>query len=291
MNKFFITQNKNTLALIILIVLCIIMIVFGSNNIVNRNISKGIKVVTIPFIYSFHYIIDNTSYIINSISEINQLKQSLAEAEIKIREYEKQFKQIEEYKKQINILKKYLGLKTVIEENNHYELIACEIVSRSIKSYFESLIIDKGSLDGLEKGMPVIGFQDGRRGVVGMVIEAGLSYSKIRPLHQSGFDIGVRLEKERYVGIVKGKGNINNLELNYIDKRAKLSIGDRVITLGENSLFPSDILVGKISKTFSPDTEFYKKATIEPFININKLYEVFVIKRLPDKEINELKKD
>lgn len=290
MDKSFLANNKKILVFILLLICGVVMIGFGGDNTVNQAISSGIKVVTVPFVFAFNYMGEAIESVFNSLTEINQLKTQLAEAQSKLRHYEKQHKNIEEYKKLVEEeLGTYIRMKVFAEDNPPYQLIDSKVVSWGIKSYFNSLIINKGSIHGIKKGMPVIAYQDSEKGVVGRVTETSLSFSKIRPLHISGSDIGAMLEKSRYIGIVRGKGNINELELNYLDKRAEITIGDRVLTLGEDSIFPKGMLIGYIEDTFPIETEFYKRAKVKPFVDFSKLHEVFIIDRVPDEEIKELK--
>ncbi len=288
MDKNFISKNRKILVLIFLVILSILMLSFGIGNPVMKAVSM-VKVIVEPFTRLFSLIENQILTLGKSISEIDKLKKLLTEAEEKIREYEKRSKQVYEYENQIKILKNYLGLKSITEENEPYELVGCEVVSWGIQSYFKTIIVNKGSLDEIKVGMPVIAFQNGQKGVVGRIVEVSLSYSKIRPIHQTGSDIGALLEKERYVGIISGNGNLNELELNFIDKRSNISIGDRVLTLGENSAFPKGILIGTVSEIFPIESEFYKRAIVKPFIEIPKQHELFIIKLLPDAEIEELK--
>ncbi len=122
-------------------------------------------------------------------------------------------------------------------------------------------------------------FQDGVKGVVGTITEVGLSQSKIRSLHKSGSDVGSMVGKVGYIGVTSGNNDITSLELNYIDKRAKIRKGDKVYTLNNDSIFPPEILIGEITQVYPLDREFYQKAIVEPFIRVTRIQEVFVVKR------------
>ena len=290
MNKNFLQKNKKTLVLILLIIISGLFIGLGQNHIITKSVSTGVNIVAFPTFTLFDYITDNVFSLFTTINEISDLKRSLAEAQKKIMNYEKRFKQINEYAEQVEReFGKELRMKVFNEDNPNYELMESEIVSWGAKSYFSSIIIDKGYMDGIRTEMPVIVFQNGQKGVVGKVIETTLYHSKVRPFHQSESSIGAVLEKEGYVGIVNGTGNMNELELNYIDKRANITAGDRVLTQGKDSIFPDNILIGYVTEVYPLGSEFFKRALVKPFVELTRQHTVFIIKKLPNKEIENLK--
>ncbi len=304
MNRDFISKNKKNLILIILLIMSLVMISLGNENKINQTISKGVNITTAIPIYITNQITGYFDYIFDSISEISELKETIAEYENTIRKYQKNYIEIERYKKnvekeiktflQTNSYNHRINSNIVIDEifsdeYTKYKLEHAEIISHGINDFFSTIIINIGSLDDIESGMPVIAFQDGHKGVVGQIINTTLNYSKIISLHNRGSDIGAIIGEPEYVCIVSGNDKLNKLQINYIDKRADISIGDEVYTMGEDSIFPKDIRIGSIIEKLPIESEFYQRAILKPYIDFNRLHEVFVIKKLPDKEIDELK--
>lgn len=290
MNKGFLQKNKKTLVLILLIIISGLFLGLGQSHMVTKSVSAGVNIVAFPIFALFDYISDRVVGLFTTFNEITELKRSLSEAQRKIMDYERRFKRINEYAEQVEReFGKELRMKVFTEDNPSYELVESEIVSWGAKSYFTTIIIDKGYMDGIRTEMPVIAFQEGQKGVVGKVIETTLYHSKVRPFHQSESSIGAVLEKEGYVGIVNGIGSMNELELNYIDKRADVIEGDRVLTQGRDSIFPDNILIGYVTEVYPIGSEFFKRALVKPFIELTKQHTVFVIKKIPNKEIDFLK--
>ena len=67
-----------------------------------------------------------------------------------------------------------------------------------------------------------------------------------------------------------------------------VSIGSEVITSGEFSIFPKGLPVGKIVKVERIKTLRLQKIIVKPYIDIGAIDEVFIIKKVKPKEVEEL---
>ena len=137
--------------------------------------------------------------------------------------------------------------------------------------------------------MPVIAYKDGRIGVVGKVVETTLHACKISTIREANFYIGVILETSRYSGLVNGRGMSKTIRLEYIDINAPIQLEDNVITSSHSDIFPKGLSIGKVKYIDREMGKFFLTALIEPSINFAQLEDVYIIKRLPSKEIEKLK--
>jgi rod shape-determining protein MreC len=122
--------------------------------------------------------------------------------------------------------------------------------------------IDKGSLDGIEPGMGVISPQ----GVVGQVKSCNERMSIVYSILHSRFQVSSEIKNkdlrklnEKALGIGKWDGaNPRIINLTTVDRFKPIKIGDSVMTSEQNSIFPSNIMLGKIRKKGTkPDQPFY----------------------------------
>jgi rod shape-determining protein MreC len=156
-----------------------------------------------------------------------------------------------------------------------YEVIAANSVAISpstIKS--QVIIIDKGSEDGLLKGMPVKTHQ----GVVGKIYIVGKSSSEVMLITDSLSAVDSYVQRTRERGIIKGDGKQCIME--YLEKASDIIVGDKVVTSGKDGFFPKGILLGTVVEIFS--TGGNMKAKIRPNIDINSVEEVLVINKKPE---------
>ena len=64
--------------------------------------------------------------------------------------------------------------------------------------------------------------------------------------------------------------------------------GDRVITSGMGGVFPRGILVGTIFKVEKKSYGLFHDLYVEPVVNFSTLENVYIIKKIPDREIVNL---
>ena len=190
-----------------------------------------------------------------------------------------------EIRKENERLREQLGFATYMEEKN----IPAQIIARDLDSAYSYITIDKGSVDGIKKNMPVVAFQNGNQGLVGKVVQVGAFTSQIIPIYNIDSIISARIQNTRDLGLVNGKGSDSiPLSMQYIQKRIfdQLSIGDIVVTSGENGNYMRDIPIGSISKITVLDYNSSLSIDLTPIIDFSRLETVIVVNQ---KELNDRK--
>ncbi|MCR4940647.1 MAG: rod shape-determining protein MreC [Treponemataceae bacterium] len=211
----------------------------------------------------------------SSVAELAQLK----------KDYELLTEKLEDYKylqrNNVEIRKENERLKELLDytETLPYDYCTAQIIARDPNANYSSITINKGSKDGIGKGMPVIAVQNGSVGLVGKIISVGPYTSMILPIYDYQCNISAKIEKTRDIGIVSGNGyNIDYLTMSYIKKRVidEIQYGDVIVTSGENDNYMKDIPIGTISY-FSPlDYDNSLELQIVPVIDFNRLENVIV---------------
>jgi rod shape-determining protein MreC len=135
---------------------------------------------------------------------------------------------------------------------NRFGFITAKVANNTVGMTKNYLTINKGKLDGIKPGMGVIG----PKGVVGQVMSCSDHFSRVISILHVDFNISSevvnqKLKDENVVAL--GVSNWNSvshriIDLKTIDKFKKIKIGDSVVTSSQNLIFPSHIMVGKISK-------------------------------------------
>ena len=182
-------------------------------------------------------------------------------------------------------LKEQLDFSVSLEEKN----IPAQIISRDLDNAFSYLTIDKGSVNGIKKNMPVIAYQNGNQGLVGKVIQVGTFTSQIMPIYNTNNIVSARIQNTRDLGLVNGLGSQDQpLLMQYIRKRVReeLSYGDIVVTSGENDNYMRDIPIGSISKITVLDYNSSLNIELTPIIDFSRLETVIVVNQ---KELNDRK--
>ena len=160
----------------------------------------------------------------------------------------------------------------------NYDILPARIVLKDNMDWSKTIVINRGSRDGLMINMAVIS----GAGLVGKIIRTGYAYSRVLLLIDSNFKVGARLRNSRFAGLLEGQG-MNQLVLNYLPREATFNEGEEVVTSGLGGIFPAGYLIGIIKKTHYEEYGFYKYVTVKPSVDFNTLESVAVVKRLPPK--------
>ena len=94
------------------------------------------------------------------------------------------------------------------------------------------------------------------------------------------------LESSKATGIMSGQNpRSTQTHLQYIDLQIDVEEGEKVYTSGMGGVFPSGILVGNVFKVEKKNYGLFHDLYIEPIVNFSTLENVYVIKKIPDREI------
>lgn len=144
-------------------------------------------------------------------------------------------------------------------------------------SQWNMVIIDKGSVDGIQARSAVLSMEDGQEGLAGIVIEVAEKTSKVLLVRDEDFSVAVTLEQGHEEGLLVG-GGVHPVRIKYIPLLARVNRGDKVYTSSRSSIFPAGILVGYV-RTVREDSSFQTAQTVEvvPLVRSAAVKELFVI--------------
>lgn len=234
---------------------------------------------------SVNYVYSSITNTFNAVSELRQLRKDYNDLVLKLANYEEMQRSNAEIRKENERLKEQLDFSISLDEKN----IPSRIISRDLDSAYSYLTIDKGSVNGIKKGMPVIAFQNGNNGLVGKIVQVGTFTAQVMPVYNIDNIVSARIQKTRDLGLVNGLGSLDQpLNLKYIRKSIAndLSYGDIVVTSGENDNYMKDIPIGSISKIAVLDYESSLTIELNPILDFSRLENVIVVNQ---KELNDRK--
>ena len=232
-----------------------------------------------------HFVTNGIADTFNAVKELKQLKKDYNDLVIKLENYEKMQRSNADIRKENERLKEQLDYAVSLDEQNFPALI----ISRDFDNVYTYLTIDKGSVNGIKKNMPVIAFQNGNSGLVGKVVQVGTFTSQIMPVYNINNIVSARIQNSRDLGLVNGLGSQDQpLLMQYIRKSVvdELSYGDIVVTSGENDNYMRDIAIGTISKITTLDYNSSLNIELIPIIDFARLENVVVVNQ---KELNDRK--
>ncbi len=164
-----------------------------------------------------------------------------------------------------------------------YDKVAARVVSRDDNNWYNMFTIDKGSDDGIQKNMNVIA----GNGLVGIVVEVGKSYSKVRSIiDDNSYVSGMFARTSDTCDI---KGNLKTIGDGYIEVErisidAEIEDGYEIVTSYVSDRYLEGILIGYVSDIVPDPNNMTMTAKVTPVVNFNRLSTVLVITQIKHSE-------
>lgn len=164
-------------------------------------------------------------------------------------------------------------LKQLLDFRSHLPTgaITASIIANSAGSWFQSCQIDKGSADGVRKGMAVVT----PLGVVGQVVAVTPRTAKVLLLTDPNSGIDVLVQRTRSRGIVSGAPE-NGTVLKYMKRSEDVQEGDRLITSGMDGIFPKGLMVGTVIKVRKQHLGLFQFVEVLPAVQPARVENVLV---------------
>ena len=194
-------------------------------------------------------------------------------------------------------------------DNAIFKYQNAKVISNSLSSFKNYLIIDKGLKHGLENEMGIIS----SKGIVGIINYTTKNYSSVMSVLNIDTKINAKVKRTSHFGTLEWDGlSRENLLLNDIPETAEIKVGDSIITGGMSLIFPEGINIGVVSEIIKQknrnDTianfminnqvkiakiqfkENYLNIVVKLHTDMNNLDIVYVIESLNKEEFKSIKK-
>lgn len=153
---------------------------------------------------------------------------------------------------------------------NQYQ--AAAIIGRDPSPFLQYVLINRGSDDGIRRGMPVVAQQ----GLVGRVAQVTARAARVELILDPASQVSIATQPSEVDGVLAGSLT-GDLEINLIPQDAALQAGDLVLTSGIGGAYPANILVGQISNVRQEATDLFQTASVQPVVDFSRLEIVLVI--------------
>jgi rod shape-determining protein MreC len=164
-----------------------------------------------------------------------------------------------------------------IKQTSDIPTLAAEVVSGPLTSFDATISINRGSGDGVKKGMSVVT----KAGLVGRVVRVTGGRSTVRLITDPSFRFGIQLADLGDRGIAHGTGREGTLEVEQgIDPETPVRRGDRIVTASgdfEGAAIPPRLPVGRVDRVGFTDDRTEKTLVIEPAADLHALSFVTVL--------------
>jgi len=152
--------------------------------------------------------------------------------------------------------------------------VAAQIIARDPSPWFKTIMIDKGSHAGLNKGNPVLVSE----GIVGRIVNVSAKSSRVLLIIDRNSSVDGLVQNSRVRGIVKGN-NEDNCSFVYTLRKDEVKPDELIISSGLDQVFPKGLAIGRVLKVTKGHSKLFQNITIKTSVDFDKIEEVLVIKK------------
>lgn len=167
------------------------------------------------------------------------------------------------------VLREQLGF---AQAHVSYEVLSAEVIGRDPSNLMRSLIIDRGSEEGVVPGMPVIT----ARGLVGRIVEVHKTSSTVLLVTDASSSISALVQRTRATGVVQGRMGRNPI-MRHIPQDEPVEVGDVILTSGLGGSFPKRLVIGYVTSVTGEDIDLSQEAEIRPAVDCDSLDMVMLL--------------
>ncbi|MCL4262861.1 MAG: rod shape-determining protein MreC [Anaerolineae bacterium] len=213
---------------------------------------------------------ESTADLLVGPRDLQTARAEITELQSRIDELERENEELREIEGELRILQ---DLFNRARQSPEFARQIANVIGHDTSPSVRSIIIDKGTEDGIRVGMPV----ESSRGLVGIIFRAAPQSAQVALITDNASAIPARLGNSRATGILSGGGLGGPLTMDWVDLKYELEIGEVVLTSGLDGSFPQDIVVGRVIEVNRSEADLFQQAVVQPATDFENLEMVFVI--------------
>lgn len=152
------------------------------------------------------------------------------------------------------------------------KFIAARVIARSADNWSCAVIIDKGELSGIRRGMAAVTYL----GLLGRVSETAQGTSRVTLITDPDFNVSAIVQRSRQEGLVYGALG-PHLIMKYLPEGADIRVSDIIITSGLNQAYPKGLLIGAVEEVGEAFSGLSRYAVIKPAVNVSAVEEALIM--------------
>lgn len=245
------------------VVLSLVLVLVDNNS----DAFKDVRYFVESYLTSVYYIADAPVSVIASggerlksyqeLAEENRaLKNTLSDMRIELLRYDSVIHDNEELRRLNN---------SPIKEP--YQKMGAEVMMVDTNPFSLTVMINRGRKDGVYEGQPVINEQ----GVVGQVISAAKSVSRVLLISDQNHAIPVMVMRNGIRAIATGTGVINELNVVNMPRNVDIQAGDLLITSGLGGRFPAGYPVATVTVFDRKEGLQFAEIKAQPLATLDRL--------------------
>ncbi|HRJ41755.1 MAG TPA: rod shape-determining protein MreC [Caldilineaceae bacterium] len=205
----------------------------------------------------------NFQYLQGRVTEVESINRSLLAENLRLQEIERENQRLRE-------LLSFSETRPGIELRGGQ--IIARVIGRDSNNFLNFLMVDLGSRQGIEVGMPVMTNQ----GLVGRVSEVTSTSSKVLLISDPLSTVNAILQSSRLTGVINGVVGGDPV-MGFIPQGSRVGVGEVVLSSGMGRNFPKGIPIGQVTEVRQRDFEVFQEAVVRPIVDFGRLELVLIV--------------
>jgi rod shape-determining protein MreC len=212
--------------------------------------------------------------------DITTLRTRNAELEAQVSQLQTQVIELQQRVNETDILAALVDFSRSSPESTYK---AAAVIGRDPSPFLHYVVINRGSNDGIRRGMPVVTNQ----GLVGRVDAVISDAARVLLITDPASLVNVHLQNANTDAVLNGSVT-GDISLDFISQEVDVEAGDLILTSGLGGGYPPDLIIGQIVNVRSLDYELFQQATVQPSVEFSRLAIVLVITNFRPVDISPL---
>ena len=236
---------------------------------------QAILMVMTPFIKVTAAAVGGVTDVWHDYVDLRHLKGENRHLQQEVGTLSRRIEQLEEQALETQRLQRLLALREVSQDKT----LTARITGKDATNWFKTILVDRGSLDGVRRNQPVVAPD----GLVGRVVEVTSGSAKVQLLTDPVSAVGGLVQRTRVTGIVSGNLG-SGTRMRYLPLMADVAVGDVVVTSGMGGVFPKGIPIGRITAFERRSGALFQEGSLQPTVDLSRLEEVLILTSPPPGE-------
>ena len=176
-------------------------------------------------------------------------------------------------------LRRLLGVRETVDVPS----VAVEVLYTPAHPSKESIVLNKGSIDGIEPGMPVIA----EGGIVGQIRRVTPKTSEAALVTDDKTSVPALLKRNGIRVLVFGSGQPGQIEVRYLSLDVDIKVGDELVSSGIGGYYPAGLMIGEITSIETNSGQGFVRAIVEPSAHPDRHRHFLVLLHTPTEESDE----
>lgn len=208
------------------------------------------------------------SDVIFHAGQVRELSEENAALRLELERLNAELGSFREQRTAVDAAAALLGASTLASD----ELLAAHVLLRDPAPGQHTLLVARGSDDGVATGQPVLGAGGT---LVGVVTAVEGSRSWVRLLNDRDSSVAIVVQSSRVPAALEGGGD--SLSLQFVSRTANVVVGDVVVTSALGGRLPPGLLAGRVADIESQPQDLHARITVEPLSDLQRLEQVLIV--------------